>query len=108
MAATAALEAAGDHQLAEITVEEPLDLVRLCIDEKIYVKMRNDRELTGVLYAYDQHLNMILGGVVEVITVTEIDPETYEEIYKETKREIPMLFVRGDGVILISPPTRGS
>ncbi|XP_055328904.1 U6 snRNA-associated Sm-like protein LSm3 [Paramacrobiotus metropolitanus] len=104
--ATGGLEGAGDQQLGE--VEEPLDLVRLCLDEKIYVKMRHDRELTGTLYAYDQHLNMILGDVNETITVTEVDPETYEEIYKENSRKIPMLFVRGDGVILISPPTRGS
>ncbi|GAU98811.1 hypothetical protein RvY_09904 [Ramazzottius varieornatus] len=98
-------EGAGDH-VQEATVEEPLDLVRLCLDEKIYVKMRHDRELTGTLFAYDQHLNMILGDVHETITVTEVDSETYEEMYKETKRTIPMLFVRGDGVILISPPTR--
>ena len=32
------------------TVEEPLDLIRLSLDEKIYVKMRNDRELRGRLH----------------------------------------------------------
>jgi len=31
------------------TVEEPLDLIRLSLDERIYVKMRNDRELRGRL-----------------------------------------------------------
>jgi len=31
-------------------VEEPLDLVRLSLDERIYVKMRNDRELRGRLH----------------------------------------------------------
>lgn len=30
--------------------------------------------------AYDQHLNMILGDVEEIITSVEIDDETYEEI----------------------------
>ena len=30
-------------------VEEPLDLVRLSLDERIYVKMRNERELSGRL-----------------------------------------------------------
>lgn len=139
-------------------VEEPLDLVRLSLDEKIYVKMRNERELRGRLHAYDQHLNMILGDVEETVTSVEIDEETYEEVYKviysflvvsaeylkvlqdsalqcigllatllsgvssytlviialyikaslfcyqSTKRSIPMLFVRGDGVILVSPP----
>ena len=32
------------------TVEEPLDLVRLSLDERIYVKMRTDRELRGRLH----------------------------------------------------------
>lgn len=32
------------------TVEEPLDLIRLSLDERIYVKMRNDRELRGRLH----------------------------------------------------------
>ena len=34
------------------------------------------------LKAYDQHLNMVLGDVEEVITTVEIDEETYEEIFK--------------------------
>jgi len=32
------------------TVEEPLDLIRLSLDERIYVKMRGDRELRGKLH----------------------------------------------------------
>jgi hypothetical protein len=31
-------------------VEEPLDLVRLSLDERIYVKLRGDRELRGRLH----------------------------------------------------------
>eukprot|EP00088_Acartia_fossae_P030770 TRINITY_DN31765_c0_g1_i1.p1 TRINITY_DN31765_c0_g1~~TRINITY_DN31765_c0_g1_i1.p1 ORF type:complete len:115 (+),score=28.67 TRINITY_DN31765_c0_g1_i1:37-345(+) len=89
-------------------VDEPLDIIRLSLDEKIYVKMRNERELKGRLHAYDQHLNMVLGEVEETVTVVEIDEETYEEVYKSTKRNIPMLFVRGDGVILVSPPMRAT
>ena len=42
-------------------VSEPLDLVTLSLDERVYVKMRNERELKGRLHAYDHHLNMILG-----------------------------------------------
>ena len=30
-------------------MEEPLDLIRLSLDERIYVKMRNERELKGRL-----------------------------------------------------------
>ncbi|XP_037589818.1 U6 snRNA-associated Sm-like protein LSm3 [Cebus imitator] len=95
-----------DQQQTTNTVEEPLDLIRLSPDERIYVKMRNDRELRGRLHAYDQHLNMILGDVEETVTTIETDEETYEEIYKSMKRNIPMLFVRGDGVVLVAPPLR--
>ena len=31
-------------------VQEPLDLIKLSLDERIYVKMRNDRELKGRLH----------------------------------------------------------
>lgn len=31
------------------SVEEPLDLVRLSLDERVYVKLRGDRELRGKL-----------------------------------------------------------
>ena len=70
------------------------------------VKLRGDRDLRGKLHAYDQHLNMVLGDVEETVTTVEMDEETYEEIIKTSKRQFDMLFVRGDGVILISPPLR--
>ena len=81
-------------------VEEPLDLIRLSLDERVYVKMKNDRELRGRLHvslslkycfgecfyslfyrfalqAFDSHLNMVLGDVEETVTTIEIDEETY-------------------------------
>lgn len=87
-------------------MEEPLDLIRLSIDERVYVKCRNDRELRGRLHAYDQHLNMILGDVEETVTSIEVDPETDEELVKKATRQVGMLFVRGDIVVLVSPPLR--
>ena len=80
----------------ESTVKEPLDLVRLSLDERVYVKLRNDRELRGKLHSYDQHLNMLLGEVEEITTIREVDEETYEEIIKSNRRNVPYLFVRGD------------
>lgn len=90
----------------DAAVREPLDLIRLALDEKVYVKLRGDREARGRLHAYDQHLNMILGDVEEVITSTETDEETFEEFTKTTKRNVPFLFIRGDAVTLVSPPLR--
>lgn len=34
----------------DATVKEPLDLIRLSLDEKIYVKLRHDREIKGKLH----------------------------------------------------------
>jgi hypothetical protein len=34
----------------DIAVKEPLDLIRLSLDERIYVKLRSDRELRGKLH----------------------------------------------------------
>ena len=138
-------------------MEEPLDLIRLSIDERVYVKCRGERELRGKLHvstqysftcvaaslsdcqlycwivfgfiflyflkvltvmiflrsmhinipqAFDQHLNMILGEVEETVTTTEIDEETDEEIVRKQTRRVGMLFVRGDIIVLVSPPLR--
>lgn len=38
------------HKLTISNMEEPLDLMRLSIDERVYVKCRNDRELRGKLH----------------------------------------------------------
>lgn len=37
-------------QLPPIDVKEPLDLIKLSLEERIYVKMRNERELRGKLH----------------------------------------------------------
>lgn len=34
----------------ESAVKEPLDLIRLSLDERIYVKLRSERELRGKLH----------------------------------------------------------
>lgn len=96
---------------------------RLHVSEK---KRTVEIDLIGLSsQAFDQHLNMVLGEVEETITTIEIDEETFEQIYRvnrnllrnksqqilssqPTKRQIPMLFVRGDGVILISPLAKQS
>lgn len=82
--------------------EEPLDMIKTSLNRQIYIKLRNDRELTGKLNAFDQHLNMILENAEETHTSVELDEETYEQVYKQNKRTMPMVFIRGDGVILLS------
>ena len=58
------------------------------------------------LHAFDEHLNMVLEDVEEKVTTVEIDEDTDEELVSTQQREIEMLFVRGDAIILVSPPMR--
>ncbi|RDW94758.1 Sm-like ribonucleoprotein [Coleophoma crateriformis] len=59
---------------------EPLDLVRLCLDEVVFVKLRGDRELKGRLHAYDSHCNLVLGDVEETVYVVDEDDEDEEAV----------------------------
>ncbi|KAI1401142.1 like-Sm domain-containing protein [Hypoxylon fuscum] len=93
--------AGGEESPAGGSVSEPLDLVRLLLDEVVFVKLRGDRELKGRLHAYDSHMNLVLGDVVETIYTVDEDDED-EEIRTTTKKS-EMLFVRGDSVVLVSP-----
>ncbi|EPE04013.1 u6 snrnp-associated protein lsm3 [Ophiostoma piceae UAMH 11346] len=73
-------------------VSEPLDLVKLLLDELVFVKLRGDRELKGRLHAYDSHCNLVLGDVEETIYVTEDDEDDQE--VRTVSRKSEMLFVR--------------
>ncbi|EPE33555.1 Sm-like ribonucleoprotein [Glarea lozoyensis ATCC 20868] len=100
-------------------VSEPLDLVRLCLDEVVFVKLRGDRELKGRLHAYDSHCNLVLGDVQETVYVVEEDDDGEETVkvgsmslwlyscvnwqLQTINKKSEMLFVRGDSVVLISP-----
>lgn len=85
-------------------VSEPLDLVRLSLDEHVFVKLRGDRELRGRLHAFDSHCNLILGDVEETIYV--VAEEEDDDTIRTVKKTSEMLFVRGDSVVLISPQTQ--
>ena len=78
-------------------VKLPLDFVKLLLDTNVYVKLKGNREITGKLQGFDQHCNMILSGAEETITkVLE------NNIINKDVNKSPMLFIRGDGIVLIS------
>ena len=70
-------------------IQEPFDLVRLSLSERVFVKLRGDREVTGILHvrplitglgskaevviqkAYDGHMNLILSDVEETIMLVD-------------------------------------
>ena len=108
---------AESEDAAANPVNEPLDLVRLSLNEVVFVKLRGDRELKGRLHvrsttttqgnanwkltifqAYDSHCNLVLGEVEETVYVVDEDDE--EENVRTVKKQSEMLFVRGEHMLI--------
>ncbi|BAM39821.1 U6 snRNA-associated sm-like protein Lsm3 [Theileria orientalis strain Shintoku] len=87
---------------APVAHQEPLDMIRLNLDEMIYLKCKNGRELIGRLHAFDDHCNMVLSEVTETITTVDGEPNTNQQPNKVTRRDSRTVFVRGDSLILLS------
>lgn len=43
-------------------IQEPFDLIRLSLSERVFVKLRGDRELTGILHVRDAPLSIHVNG----------------------------------------------
>lgn len=81
-----------------VTKGEPLDLIKLSLDEKIFVKLRGNREMTGKLHAYDSHCNIVLSDALE--TIYFVDEATQKVQSRQETSEL--VFVRGDSVMLVA------
>ncbi|SCU97740.1 LAFA_0G12992g1_1 [Lachancea sp. 'fantastica'] len=82
-----------------MSLETPLDLLKLNLDEKVFVKLRGAREMTGTLQAFDTHCNIVLSNATETIY------ELLEGELKSSTKSSDMVFVRGDSVTLITTPS---
>ncbi|TYJ55650.1 hypothetical protein B9479_003682 [Cryptococcus floricola] len=85
------------------TISEPLDLVKLALGERVLIKLRGDRIVTGVLHAHDPHMNVVVSQAEESIYIVDVTEDGQPLQPRLEKRNFEMLFVRGDGVILLSP-----
>jgi len=59
----------------------------------VLVRLKGGRNLRGRLKGFDQHLNLVLD-------------ETEDTTNPEGVKKLGLIIVRGDNVILISPPPR--
>ena len=71
-------------------INKPLSLLERSVGGKILVRLKGNRSLRGTLEAYDSHLNLII--------------EKAEELLENGSKELGRTIVRGDNVILVSPP----
>ncbi|MCD6465135.1 RNA-binding protein [Candidatus Bathyarchaeota archaeon] len=68
------------------TLEESLGKV-------VLIKLRGGRSIRGRLQGFDQHLNLVLEKAEDVTDA-------------ENVKELGLIIVRGDNVVMISPPPR--
>lgn len=61
------------------------------LNKVVLVQLKGGRTVRGKLYSYDQHMNLVMEDTEDI---TEVD---------KTKK-LGTLIVRGDNVVLISPP----
>ena len=61
------------------------------LGKTVLIKLRGNRKLRGKLERFDQHMNLVLEEAEDI--------STQEDILK-----LGRIIVRGDNVILISPP----
>eukprot|EP01098_Paradermamoeba_levis_P014270 TRINITY_DN6754_c0_g2_i1.p2 TRINITY_DN6754_c0_g2~~TRINITY_DN6754_c0_g2_i1.p2 ORF type:complete len:110 (-),score=46.40 TRINITY_DN6754_c0_g2_i1:281-574(-) len=71
----------------------PLELIDKCIGSKIWIIMKGDKELVGILRGFDDYVNMVLEDVVEY----EVTPEGL----KTTK--LDQILLNGNNICLLVP-----
>ena len=71
---------------ADLTIKLLKDSIR----KPVIVKVKNGRLIRGLLIGYDEHLNLVLKDA--------------EFIDREEPEQIGNIILRGDNVVLISPP----
>ena len=63
------------------------------LGKTVLIRLRGGKSIRGKLQGFDQHLNLVLEKAEEVSNTENI-------------KELGLIIVRGDNVIMISPPPR--
>lgn len=77
---------------------KPMELLQKSLGGQVLVELKARRKIKGKLLGFDQHLNLILEDAEEIF----FDPETEEQSITQIDRVI----VRGDNVVIVSPPPK--
>jgi len=75
-------------------MNKPLELLSKSLDMRVLIKLKGGRELRGKLRGFDQHMNLVLENAEEVRMSDE----------GQNILNVGTIIVRGDNVIIISPP----
>ena len=75
-----------------------MDLLQKSIGSQVLVELKGHRKIKGKLRGFDQHLNLVLEDADEITFDLETDEESVEVIHT--------VIVRGDNVVIVSPPPK--
>ena len=75
-----------------MSTSKPMDILNQAREKRVLIRLRGNRRMRGILKNYDIHLNLTL--------------ENAEEIAEEGAKKLGDVIVRGDNVIMISPPPK--
>lgn len=67
----------------------PLDALNSARNKRVIVELKNNKQFTGKLKAFDIHVNVVLD-------------EAEERADGEVKRKLGTIFLRGDMIVMIS------
>jgi small nuclear ribonucleoprotein (snRNP)-like protein len=81
-----------------MNASKPMELLQTSIGAQVLVELKGRKKIKGKLRGFDQHLNLILEDAEEI----SVDLETDEQ----TVAQVQTVIVRGDNVILVSPPPK--
>tara|TARA_Y100000294_G_C8254568_1_gene216200 strand:+ start:125 stop:349 length:225 start_codon:yes stop_codon:yes gene_type:complete len=68
----------------------PLDALNRARDKRVIIELKNGKQFIGNLKAFDIHINAVLENAEE-------------RVNGELKRQLGVVFIRGDTIIFISP-----
>lgn len=73
--------------------QKPLDILDASLKSPVIVRLKGNREVRGKLQSYDVHMNLVLH-------------DTEELKDGESLRKLGSIFVRGDNIVYVSPPSK--
>jgi len=73
--------------------KRPFDDLTKALDQQVMVKLKGTKTISGVLKAFDVHLNLVLENAEET---------SFNDDKTEGKEKYAKIMVRGDNIILIA------
>ncbi len=73
--------------------EMTTDILEQNLGKMVIVRLKGGKSMRGKLKGFDQHLNLVLEETEDTTNIEEV-------------KKLGLIIVRGDNVVLISPPPR--